>query len=53
MNNSQHSSISETRRGKGITFRRIRRISGYLVHDLCYWNRGKLAEVNDRVCHSV
>lgn len=53
MNNSQHSSISETRGGKGIAFHRIRRISGYLVHDLCYWNRSKLDELNDRVYHSV
>lgn len=37
--------------GKNITFKRIRRITGYLVGDLSRFNDGKLAEVRDRVIH--
>ena len=36
----------------GIPFKRIRRITGYLVGDLSRFNSGKLAEVKDRVKHS-
>ena len=38
--------------GKG-KFERIRRITGYLVGTLDSFNDAKLAEVNDRVKHSV
>ena len=33
-------------------FKRIRRITGYLVGDLSRFNNAKLAEVNDRVKHN-
>lgn len=36
-----------------VKFQRIRRITGYLVGDLSRFNNGKLAEVKDRVSHSV
>ncbi|MDY3013880.1 MAG: anaerobic ribonucleoside-triphosphate reductase [Evtepia sp.] len=36
-----------------IPFQRVRRITGYLVGDLSRFNNGKLAEVHDRVKHSV
>lgn len=32
-------------------FNRIRRITGYLVPDLCKWNDAKTAEERDRVKH--
>ena len=35
-----------------VPFRRIRRITGYLVGDLNRFNNGKRAEVMDRVKHS-
>ena len=33
-------------------FKRIRRITGYLVGDLSRFNNAKLSEVNDRVKHN-
>lgn len=36
-----------------VPFERIRRITGYLVGDMGRFNDAKLAEVNDRVKHSV
>ena len=33
-------------------FKRIRRITGYLVGDLSRFNNAKLAEVNDRLKHN-
>lgn len=39
--------------GEGIGFERIRRITGYLVGTLDRFNDAKLAEVNDRVKHSI
>ena len=33
-------------------FKRIRRITGFLVGDLSRFNDAKLAEVNDRVKHN-
>ena len=45
--------ISEEQRGKGVSFCRIRRITGYLVGTLDRFNNAKRAEVNDRVKHSV
>ena len=37
--------------GEGISFERIRRITGYLVGDTSHWNNGKLAELKDRTKH--
>lgn len=37
--------------GKGLKFKRIRRITGYLVGDMSRWNDGKRAEEADRVKH--
>ncbi|MCR4925550.1 MAG: ribonucleoside-triphosphate reductase [Clostridiales bacterium] len=39
--------------GEGVTFERIRRITGYLVGTLDRFNDAKFAEVNDRVKHSI
>ena len=38
--------------GKGVSFERIRRITGYLVGNLSRFNNAKLAEVHDRKCHA-
>ena len=34
-------------------FERIRRITGYLVGTTDRWNPGKLAELNDRIQHTL
>ena len=39
--------------GKGVKFERVRRITGYLTGDASRWNRGKAAELKDRVKHDV
>lgn len=39
--------------GEGVHFQRLRRITGYLVTDLTRWNAGKLAELRDRVKHTI
>ena len=39
--------------GEGVAFERVRRITGYLVGTLDRFNNAKLAEVNDRVKHSI
>lgn len=44
--------VSERLRGKGVNFERIRRITGYLVGALDYWNSAKKAEERDRVKHA-
>lgn len=44
--------ISETERGLGVTFCRVRRITGYLTGDISTWNNGKKAELKDRVKHA-
>lgn len=36
-----------------IPFQRIRRITGYLVHDMSQWNDAKRAEERDRVKHNI
>lgn len=41
------------RRGKGVKFERIRRITGYLVGTMEKWNNAKVAEERDRVKHSL
>lgn len=45
--------INKEMRGKSIDFERIRRITGYLVPDIRYWNNGKKSELRDRVKHNV
>lgn len=37
--------------GEGVKFKRIRRVTGYLVGTLDRWNDGKQAEEKDRVKH--
>ena len=39
--------------GEGVTFERIRRITGYLVGTMDKWNDAKRAEERDRVKHSL
>ena len=41
------------KRGLGVEFERIRRITGYLVGTMDKWNDGKKAEARDRAKHSV
>ena len=43
----------DNKRGKGVKFERIRRITGYLVGTLDKWNDAKKAEERDRVKHGV
>lgn len=43
---------TETERGKGVSFCRIRRITGYLTGDLNTWGGAKRAELKDRVKHA-
>jgi len=38
--------------GEGVSFERVRRITGYLVGDTSRWNNAKKAELNDRVVHT-
>ena len=49
---SIHVVASPTERGAGVKFDRIRRITGYLVGTTSRWNKGKLAELHDRVTHT-
>lgn len=49
--NNDEQVITEQALGEGVTFERIRRITGYLVGDISRWNNGKTAELNDRVKH--
>ncbi|MEE3417917.1 MAG: anaerobic ribonucleoside-triphosphate reductase [Methanosphaera sp.] len=44
--------VSERTRGLGIGFERIRRITGYIVGDMKYWNNAKKSECMDRVKHA-
>lgn len=37
---------------KIVQVERLRRITGYLVSDVRYWNDAKKAELNDRVKHT-
>ena len=41
------------KRGEGVGFERIRRITGYLVGTMDKWNNVKRAEERDRVKHSL
>ena len=38
--------------GEGVSFERIRRITGYLVGTLDRFNNAKKSEVSDRVTHA-
>ena len=44
--------VSERERGAGVSFSRIRRITGYLTGDLSTWGSAKIAEEHDRVKHA-
>ena len=39
--------------GEGVKFERIRRITGYLVGNIDRFNDGKIAEVKDRLKHTL
>lgn len=39
--------------GEGVSFERIRRITGYLVGTMDKWNDAKKAEERDRVKHDM
>ena len=41
------------KRGEGVGFECIRRITGYLVGTMDKWNNAKRAEERDRVKHSL
>ena len=43
----------EEKRGQGVSFERIRRITGYLVGTTDRWNDAKKAELRDRVNHTT
>ena len=45
--------MNPERKGKGVRFERIRRITGYLVGTLDRWNNAKKAEGKDRVKHGI
>ena len=51
--NSDELAYSEKVRGKGTSFDRIRRITGYLVGNLDRFGTGKRAEEHDRVKHDT
>ena len=44
---------SNERMGQGVSFERIRRITGYLVGTMDKWNDAKRAEERDRVKHGL
>ena len=44
--------MNNERKGKGVRFERIRRITGYLVGTIDRWNNAKRAEEKDRVKHT-
>ena len=43
----------EEKLGQGVSFQRIRRITGYLVGTMEQWNNAKRAEERDRVKHRM
>ena len=47
----QNVQVMEKGVGEGVGFERIRRITGYLVGTLDFFNDAKRAEVRDRVKH--
>lgn len=44
--------MQELNRGKGVGFKHIRRVTGYLADDVKYMNNAKQAEVAERVKHA-
>lgn len=53
VNNTEHSNTyGEQALGEGVTFERIRRITGYLVGTVDRFNDAKKKEVEDRVKHN-
>ena len=44
---------SNEKMGQGVSFERIRRITGYLVGTMDKWNDAKRAEERDRVKHGL
>ena len=44
---------NQEKMGQGVSFERIRRITGYLVGTMDKWNDAKRAEERDRVKHSL
>ena len=47
------SQATETERGLGVGFERIKRITGYLVGTMDRWNSAKQSEERDRVKHGT
>ena len=45
--------LDDERLGAGVSFERIRRITGYLVGTMEKWNNAKRAEDQDRVKHGL
>lgn len=45
--------LDAERLGEGVSFERIRRITGYLVGTMEKWNNAKRAEERDRVKHNL
>lgn len=43
--------ITEQKRGKGVKFERLRRITGYITGSLDTWGSAKRAEEKERVKH--
>ena len=43
----------ERKTGEGVSFERIRRITGYLVGTVDRFNNGKKSEESDRVKHNL
>ena len=48
----KHFDENAERIGQGVSFERIRRITGYLVGSVDRWCNSKKAELKDRVKHS-
>ena len=44
---------NQEKMGQGVSFERIRRITGYLVGTMDKWNDAKRAEERDRVKHGL
>lgn len=43
--------VTEQKRGKGVKFERLRRVTGYITGSLETWGSAKRAEERDRVKH--
>lgn len=44
--------VCQNKKETNVPYNRVRRITGYLVHDLSKWNDAKRAEEKDRVKHT-